>query len=162
MDSQDQFEEFAKIYPELMEKCQTEYIGVGKGWYHLLDSLFESLSADITEAKRRLKYALEDSSGEDRNESIVLLEEKVEKEREKLPSIIQIKEKFGTLRVYVTSPSYEHSILIDFAESMSKHICEVCGSPAKIRSGYWIKTLCDKHHAENVAGEDIWGQENDE
>jgi hypothetical protein len=62
----------------------------------------------------------------------------------------QVKEKFGTLRIYYTDysndPDYVSGV-IDFAESMSVHICEECGKPGKIRSDLsWMKTLCEDHY----------------
>jgi hypothetical protein len=62
----------------------------------------------------------------------------------------QVKEKFGTLRIYYTdySNSADYvSGVIDFAENMSVHICEECGKPSKTRGDLsWIKTLCEDHY----------------
>jgi hypothetical protein len=62
----------------------------------------------------------------------------------------QVKEKFGTLRIYYTDysndPEYVSGV-IDFAENMSVHICEDCGKPGKIRNDLsWMKTLCEDHY----------------
>jgi hypothetical protein len=62
----------------------------------------------------------------------------------------QVKEKFGTLRIYYTDnsicPDYVSGV-IDFAEHMSVHICEECGKPGKIRGDLsWLKTLCEDHY----------------
>lgn len=63
--------------------------------------------------------------------------------------VVQVKEKFGGLRVYldVTAPgAYE---LIHEAEQKSFVTCEFCGEPGKLgKSGYWQSTLCDKHREE--------------
>jgi hypothetical protein len=154
------FEEFAKKYPELMAKSkQTEYIGVGRGWFHILDTLFAFLSKDIERAKGRLKYAMEHPEANMGEDTIETLEAKVIKERENLPSIQQIKEKFGGLRFYVDQATHDQELAIGFAEAMSNRICEVCGSPGQHRQGGWIKTLCDRHHKANKRGEDIWGED---
>ena len=62
----------------------------------------------------------------------------------------QIKEKFGTLRIYYTdySKSQEYiSGVFDFAEAMSVHICEECGKQGKTRGDLsWMKTLCADHY----------------
>jgi hypothetical protein len=69
----------------------------------------------------------------------------------------QIKEKFGGLRYYTNIPYRENdeltegTKLIDEAEGKSYKICEECGEPGEPRYGGWVKTLCDKHHAERVA-----------
>jgi hypothetical protein len=58
----------------------------------------------------------------------------------------QVKEKFGGLRFYVEGNCPEKlRELITAMESLSYHVCEVCGAPGKERPGGWIKTLCDKH-----------------
>jgi hypothetical protein len=63
--------------------------------------------------------------------------------------LLQIKEKFGGLRIYVGGMDAElHDAvaeIINEAESASFKICEVCGEPGYPRNGAWIKTLCDKH-----------------
>lgn len=64
-------------------------------------------------------------------------------------TILQAKQKFGTLRVYFGTT--RHSIeqndrmreLVMLAEDKSAHICESCGADGKIRHPGWIKTLCD-------------------
>lgn len=38
--------------------------------------------------------------------------------------------------------------LIDYAENQSCKICEVCGSPGRIRNYGWLKCLCIKHYLE--------------
>jgi len=60
------------------------------------------------------------------------------------PSASQVKEKFGTLRFYMTSGTEEMYNLIHEAEEKSGTICEDCGKPGKIRHGGWIRTLCDE------------------
>ena len=56
---------------------------------------------------------------------------------------VQIKEKFGGLRIYARSASEDGWYILNEAEDKSYSICEVCGAPGKVRTGGWIKTLCD-------------------
>jgi len=71
--------------------------------------------------------------------------------------ISQIKEKFGTLRVYIGSDypitvrseliNKQHmraDAIIDAAERASSRTCETCGAPAKLieTDGKWLLTLC--------------------
>jgi hypothetical protein len=60
-------------------------------------------------------------------------------------SLLDIKEKFGGLRIYII-PSIEYiEELIEKAENESYKICEVCGTKENVttnRTG-WHKTLCD-------------------
>jgi len=57
----------------------------------------------------------------------------------------QVKEKFGTLRFYMSAETDEMSDLINEAENKSCKTCEWCGMPGKATSGGWVKTLCKKH-----------------
>lgn len=59
--------------------------------------------------------------------------------------ILQIKEKFGTLRFYVGGCSIALQDEIDAAEKLSGHLCEDCGAPGHLRDGSWLRTLCDAH-----------------
>jgi hypothetical protein len=67
--------------------------------------------------------------------------------------ITQVKEKFGTLRYYFTSThdygTIEYRIMDDIvvaAEARSSRTCEVCGKLGEVRSGSWIRTLCEEHY----------------
>lgn len=57
---------------------------------------------------------------------------------------MQVKEKFGTLRFYMTTETDEMQALIDEAEEASAVTCECCGQPGKLRTQGWLFTLCDK------------------
>ncbi|SEG68633.1 hypothetical protein SAMN04489712_1098 [Thermomonospora echinospora] len=82
----------------------------------------------------------------------------------------QVKEKYGTLRVYLVSglllepyfgsgrlPDPQRSAeierenaqarrLVAAAEEESARTCEACGNPGRTRDGHWLKTLCDDCH----------------
>jgi hypothetical protein len=58
---------------------------------------------------------------------------------------IQVKEKFGTLRFYMSYQSDEIDEYIKEAERESASTCETCGRNAVIRSkGGWLYTACDE------------------
>lgn len=59
--------------------------------------------------------------------------------------INSIKEKFGGLRFYVQNPPVNGHDVIDRYEKLSYRICEKCGSAGVLRTGKWLKTLCDEH-----------------
>lgn len=64
----------------------------------------------------------------------------------------QIKEKLGTLRWYGRGDEAFH-VVSSFAEETSADLCQVCGRPGLLRTDqHWILTLCDEHHALDVAG----------
>jgi hypothetical protein len=58
---------------------------------------------------------------------------------------VQIKEKFGTLRVYDNGHDDQIAGIIGMAESMSSMTCEITGKPGRLcRSGMWYRTLCEE------------------
>ena len=65
-------------------------------------------------------------------------------DRENHPRASQVKEKFGTLRFYMTKQTEEMSIAIREAEAQSEITCERCVGEGTRRGGGWIRTLCQK------------------
>ena len=91
---------------------------VGKGWAPLIDQVFDRIEWDIKHHQGRFLGSL---------------------------VITQVKEKFGTLRMYHycdNDPGYANGYMAAI-ESMSAHICEDCGKPGTTGGRGWIKTLCD-------------------
>ena len=80
-----------------------------------------------------------------RLEQIITEEMKTATEDQELPYILQIKEKFGGLRFYISSGTDQMIKLIDKAEEDSFDICENCGSTDNVKTEGkgWIKTLCN-------------------
>lgn len=60
--------------------------------------------------------------------------------------ILDIKEKWAGLRIYIWGGEESTNRLIMELESESVHVCESCGEPGRIRRGGWMKTLCDSCH----------------
>lgn len=56
----------------------------------------------------------------------------------------QVKEKYGTLRFYMTCSTAEMDRIIDEAEAKSAITCEICGKPGKINSGPWYEVRCEE------------------
>ena len=111
---------------------------VPEGWARLVEELF-----------RKLEALLDD-------EQAARLE------------IRQIKEKFGSLRVYAQlhpgpgatelsegdAPLHQHVIrLVHEAETCTLHVCDSCGAPSEIRSfAGWMTTRCDRCLAQRSPG----------
>lgn len=57
----------------------------------------------------------------------------------------QVKEKFGTLRFYMTSQTLEMDTIIKEAERASSVTCEQCGKKGKLRGHGWLYTACARH-----------------
>jgi len=56
--------------------------------------------------------------------------------------LMQVKEKYGSLRMYLDGNDEAHDITYE-AEAKSERICEVCGADGRVRGGGWLKVLCD-------------------
>lgn len=133
------FNDFPKIFIEkdlpMQQTCMCWGICTDDGWFELLYRLCRHLQWDT--------------------------------DKNKYPQVIaqQVKEKFGTLRFYYTSvnnEAFNETIEVEiaavirrcaeqdgairFAESLSAHICEICGAfndtVAPMSRGGWYKTLC--------------------
>lgn len=96
---------------------------VGKGWQPIIISLCAHIQSHIDHSKTPIEQVV----------------------------VAQIKEKFGGLRFYYDGGDQYISGLASMAETWADHTCEVCGDKGTARSGGWIKTLCDHHHAERQA-----------
>lgn len=60
--------------------------------------------------------------------------------------VLQMKEKFGTLRFYYSGGNDRIRGLVDMTENLSGSVCEICGTLGtlcKHGKGSWIKTLCE-------------------
>ncbi|MCE5305765.1 MAG: hypothetical protein ABFD00_01625 [Chloroherpetonaceae bacterium] len=63
--------------------------------------------------------------------------------------IVQVKEKYGSMIVYLNYYYKEIEDLINEYEEKSCYICEECGQAGEIRNiNNWYTALCDKHYAE--------------
>lgn len=66
--------------------------------------------------------------------------------------VIQIKEKFGTLRFYDENSRHEIDEYVRDAEAVSEVTCEHCGNPGTLRSGNWVMVLCDDCERKTMKG----------
>jgi hypothetical protein len=124
-------EELVKKYPILLETC---WPTIGEGWKDLLDGLLSDLREYVKKEVEIGKVLVKWGEEPDHDNYIVQIR------------ITQIKEKFGSLRVYINSANPDAQDIIWKAEEKSAEICELCGDcdSAKIRGGGWLKTLCDQ------------------
>lgn len=132
----DNFEKYLKeTYPKMYDDV---YCGVyiEEGWYHLIDTLSEIIYAHVKSSNDARQYYIEKQY------------EKIPDEIE-YPKVVQIKEKYGMLRFYADNTDKYMDGVIDMAEKMSCHICEVCGAKGELRTTGWWKTLCDEHYVQH-------------
>lgn len=113
------YEKYPKLFRQkdlsMQETCMCWGICTGDGWYWLIDNLCGCI------------------------QSYINANEKPQLE------IVQLKEKFGELRIYTNGSNELIQGMIWLAENMSYNICENCGSTTNIThtKGY-IQTLCKK------------------
>lgn len=93
----------------------------GDGWYGIIREAAEKLEPLIVAYKK--KYP-----------------------GEEFPRASQVKEKFGTMRFYMTMETDEMANIVGDAERKSATVCEECGKKGKLRKGGWLRTLCSKCH----------------
>lgn len=60
----------------------------------------------------------------------------------------QVKEKYGTLRFYLTFGTDKMHDYTDLAEKMSETTCESCGKYGELRGKWWLYTSCEEHAKE--------------
>ena len=103
------------------------YFECGDGWFDLIDSLSHQIE------KLLVGYG-----------SV---------ENEETMYAIQVKEKFGTLRFYMSAYTDQMEDLMDQiedliedAQSLSAKTCEVCGQPGSLNGGPWYRCVCDVHN----------------
>jgi hypothetical protein len=143
----DKFQQLVQNHPDIFQKAGDIEFSVGNGWFNIINTLCGLISYDNESAKRRLKYALEHPEAKI-GESIADLEKKVKEAYDNLPTLVQVKEKFGSLRFYYDGGTNEIQNYVTFAESMTYRTCEECGAPGEARNDGWVKVLCDKHQKE--------------
>lgn len=114
------FDEFPKLFRQkdlpITETCMAWGIECGTGWLKLVRDTCTKLQAQI-DAKI-------------------------------LPQVefTQVKEKFGTLRIYCNIYDEKVEAIVSKAENFSSKICEKCGTTENVTQNEngWISTLCDK------------------
>lgn len=99
--------------PEARMPFALFYFECGDGWFNLLLELTRQLEA------LALTFAEDDR-----------------------PSVQQVKEKYGSLRFYLSHGSEEMYALIGSAEALSAETCETCGQPGEIKGKGWLRCTC--------------------
>jgi hypothetical protein len=134
--SPEKVKELVAIYPELFSdlppQCPMSLFSIecGDGWFGILRDCIQ-----------RMKDAIANS--------IYASELKSE------TKCLQIKEKFGTLRIYLSAYAHWLQTILEDAETESEDICEECGGLGRSCKplGFYIHTLCqtcEKQHGMKV------------
>jgi hypothetical protein len=103
---------------------------------------FPTLYTDMGGDPRETCMAFGISVGNGWFDVIWELSEKIA-EADKNAKALQVKEKFGSLRFYISGNEKAHDLTIE-AENKTFVICEECGQPGKLRNTGWRKVRCDE------------------
>ena len=113
---------FRGINMSIRENLMSFGFMCGDGWFNLIYNLCKNIQIELNKDKN--------------------LEEDV--------YAVEVKEKFGGLRFYITCGNDRVFDLIQKAEEESNKTCEVCGSNGSLSvSGRRYQTLCEKHRKES-------------
>lgn len=120
-----------KMHNEFPKIFSSQYGGfaIDKGWWPIVESLCANIQRHIDwKQTQKEKYNLSEGC-----EQVVA---------------VQIKEKFGGLRFYYNGGDDTVDGMVRMAEAWAYASCQACGAPGKLRSGDWVRTLCDHHEEE--------------
>jgi len=137
-------------YPLLFNvEPNTPFSGYGfecdNGWYNILDFALNLLYSEYDQADRYLKHVM---ASPQTPQTLENASQQFNTAKANLPTIAQIKEKWGSLRLYIDGGTDYHRGVVSMAEAMSCTICEHCGNSGTTHRRGWNKTLCDVHAAE--------------
>lgn len=118
---------YKDMHGDVMKTCMAFGIETGPGWYPLIYNMSEKLELLIRALKADPEY-----------------------DNEYLPCAAQVKEKYGTLRFYMTYETYDISEVITEGEGKSHTTCMLCGDDRGkiVDARGWLYTLCDECKAE--------------
>jgi len=151
---------------------------IGDGWFNIIDQMCHIMQWHIDSSRKErardlrynravrqamngdikslIKFHTYGKSPNAREYGIKYANEDVErglqlrKVREACPQVIasQVKEKYGTLRFYYYGGDDYCRGVESMADNMSAVTCETCGSPGKLLTQGWHRTLCETHAKE--------------
>lgn len=154
----EQFDQHIREKYPLIFSARCE-MSIGDGWFDIIDALCANIQSHIDHAVKQREWTIKwnNQVNDPENDWTAKF---VERKERPVPELVeqviasQIKEKFGTLRFYYHGGDDYIRGLEAMADSMSAVTCEECGKPGKIRSGGWVKTLCEEHaHEKEIADE---------
>lgn len=156
-------------YPRAMRNVYCG-ISIDEGWYKIVERLVAQMRHHIKWKRERRTHDLRLNRAIKQGRDAVMKfvtkgkapsmydENRVDEYMENGPvepteyvshiEIHQIKEKFGGLRFYFQGGDEYCRGLEVMAEEWAANTCEICGERGSVRSGGWMKSLCDAHEAE--------------
>lgn len=142
-------EEFYATFPDMFPLTpnrwgQSARVGVecDPGWFDILWSFCETVQEDYEFRKSRCEHArVYKDSGNPYWPDTICDEAENAFEGVGVPVFLQIKEKFGTLRMYLDQNKKFNEPFVNgalnCAENMSARVCGRCGNPGTLRKNNW-------------------------
>ena len=138
------------------ETCMCWEFCCGDGWFNIINSLSMLLCNGWSQAKKeydfiagrvgQLIYPQDKETDFNKMINQEMVDNRaliLDKEYDLVPKVVQVKEKFGSLRFYVSAATDEQYAMINLAEVMSSMTCEDCGKPGRIKAiGGWYRCQC--------------------
>lgn len=118
----------------MTETCMCWGFECGDGWYTIIAETMRLIQSHTDFTNHRRELLLKENKY---NQEIP--------ERVAQTVFTQVKEKFGTLRIYYEGGDGYIKGVIRMAEAMSAHTCETCGAPGETGGEGWVRTLCETH-----------------
>ena len=153
------YDTYPKIFSQkdlpMTETAMCWGVAVGDGWYGIIDNLCDLIQQRVIQPHENIEM-YEKWIAESSDQSMVeKWEKRIEEEKQKIISVqfTQVKEKFGTLRIYHNCDNDYIDGLISMAESMSSITCEQCGNKGTLNTKGWYHTLCEPCKASRFSRE---------
>lgn len=152
-------ESYPRIFIErsksVQESCMGRGFECGNGWFPLIDSLCHNIQEHIDWNNR---YCFEDDTNKLGLAPKKKTVKKVKNKRKLIPQFValQVKEKFGGLRIYHGGGDEYCQGAVDMAASLSYSVCEICGNGGPRVVGHtegWIRSICrdcSKRHKRKI------------
>ena len=120
------------------------------GWYNLISVACEQIYKNYYGTLRSYEFwekakPSDNFTQEKIDSNIETAKKLMEEEKEKLPVFVQIKEKFGSLRLYMDNADERANAIASTIEALSERTCEYCGDSGMTYALGWHRTLCSKH-----------------
>jgi hypothetical protein len=183
------FAKYPKIFGEkdlpMTQTCMCWGIETDNGWYNILDRLCSNIQWYIDSSVKSVEYNTKHNAmvtaakagdwtlfdeqfvgGTYTPAYLQMRKKEILTEPLRNATIVtqvvasQVKEKFGALRFYYNGGDDVIDGMVGMAEAMSGCTCEACGNIGRVRSGGWMRTLCDEH-AEKAGYNKIETEEED-
>lgn len=127
-----------------------------EGWLSIIENVFDLLYTQYNSCMYSLHYWVNQLPLKDENSTEAAnikkhIEEcniKLVLAKKNLPKIKQVKQKFGTLRIYTSFHNDYIKGVIDMAERISENTCEICGACGRLYKQGWHMVLCEQHAIE--------------